>query len=450
MKCFICNKTLVQEVSNIATQCKTHCEHIIQNSLRGKLTSEDILCGECGGNLNEKIDTDFIKFFSPINELLKGYMRRKDHGSNNHSVAILGLLFDGGISEFKVNYRDGIISPAEPSYKIDENEKKVSIFANSKIINNYEKIVRIKMKEAGLNPDDFIYLKVEKYKDSIFIPYLGGDVSDLDSVLSLGYNKIAAEFALKNGIEREDINRAIDIDGNGQGKIIYSKNIIPYFAISHFEAIHEEFRPLLESNYPSHTLILFTEKKSNGRYVLYCYIELYSTFQNYVILNHDYHSHINITYHQNVLREELVEQEVKADFVASLRQTYEKLLKVYENKDNLEPIEITVRKRIDSLTLNELNELKIELNIIEESIFNQCMRQEYFSSREHYDLSWHYKKVFFNKNNEKIESIPNFLSLAAVINSQETNERIQKYYFEKTQRLLVSIHAINQQISQIG
>lgn len=47
MRCYICNKELVENVTE-ANQCKSHGEHIIHNGIRGKLISNQILCEICG------------------------------------------------------------------------------------------------------------------------------------------------------------------------------------------------------------------------------------------------------------------------------------------------------------------------------------------------------------------------------------------------------------------
>lgn len=72
-------------------QCEKHCEHILHNALRGKLKSQNILCKQCGNKLNDEIDIAFVKFFSPVNELFKDYMRKK----------IMALLLQ---QRYSVNY----------------------------------------------------------------------------------------------------------------------------------------------------------------------------------------------------------------------------------------------------------------------------------------------------------------------------------------------------------
>lgn len=48
------------------------------------------------------------------------------------------------------------------------------------------------------------------------------------------------------------------------------------------------------------------------------------------------------------------------------------------------------------------------------------MRKENFLSRESYDLTWIYKKLFYNLYNERLESTPQFLSIGATTSKEAT------------------------------
>lgn len=429
-------------------QCEKHSEHILQNALRGKLKSRSILCKQCGNKLNDEIDIEFVKFFSPINELFKDHMRKKDHGAGS-SVRILGKLYDGSLSDFDVNYTDGTISPSKPTHSIDYNKKIVEVFANSSALKNYTKKVESEIKAHSENPEDFEFISIETYNEAIFVPYIGVNIEDLDEKIKLGYNKIASEFAIHNGVSREDLSRTIQIDEKGTGHIIFTDNIFPYFSSSLLEAMHEEFRPLIEPNFPTHTLILFTEQKNNGRYVLYCYIELYSTFQQYIILNHDYHQEVNYIYHQTIINQRIADTDVGDDLIYSLRKSHEMIMKVINNDEELDPLEITIRKRIDSLSEDELSILEKEIDIIEDSIYNQNMRKKDFLSREDYDLTWVHRRFFYHPLNQRLESTPKFLSMAATTSKEITEKRAQKYYYAKLQRLLVTVQAAKYSLENV-
>ena len=74
---------------------KKHDEHIIQQSIGGNLTVNDILCSSCGGKLGNKVDVPFVNIFEGIATRLdikrdrKGYNQSTYHAwqkSKNHDI----------------------------------------------------------------------------------------------------------------------------------------------------------------------------------------------------------------------------------------------------------------------------------------------------------------------------------------------------------------------------
>ena len=101
--------------------------------------------------------------------------------------------------------------------------------------------------------------------------------------------KIATEYALHCGIGRELLTEVISIDDKGKATIDYDKaKLIPFIPTTLFDILYEDYRYLFEDGYPSHMLKLFTSKYNDGKTRLYCYLDLFSTFQYYVLLNDDY------------------------------------------------------------------------------------------------------------------------------------------------------------------
>ncbi|MEH2362177.1 hypothetical protein, partial [Nostoc sp.] len=145
---------------------------------------------------------------------------------------------------------------------------------------------------------------------SLFLYFTEG-IDNCNEKLCLGLNKIATGFASHHGVKRTDLVRSLDIT-QGNEKIIYSKNVIPFFPIGCFDIFLELNRTELENYYPTHTLILFTQKYTNDKKLLYCYIDLFSTFQFYVLLNDNYKGDdIHKKYYQTVLGQELPEIEIR-------------------------------------------------------------------------------------------------------------------------------------------
>src|SRR6266496_6737423 len=197
MKCYICNKSLKikEKITDESKETETHYEHIIQNNLRGRIGSNEILCSKCGNKLNTEIDSDFVRFFLPITEQLKDFLIQKEHGKNNEPNAILGKLLWNEFENLDVVYKDGSISSHKPFYKIDWDKKQALIACNKKILADFEKKVFADIESEGFSLNDFEIKKITDFDEAFFIPYFGKDILHLDEKISLGYIKIAIEYA---------------------------------------------------------------------------------------------------------------------------------------------------------------------------------------------------------------------------------------------------------------
>ncbi|MBB1315997.1 hypothetical protein, partial [Aliivibrio sp. SR45-2] len=105
---------------------------------------------------------------------------------------------------------------------------------------------------------------------------------DFDNIVfSRGLAKIAAGYATLKGVNRTNLANIIDLN---DGKIKTDIVVTPYISPTNEESIFEE-NIRNSSCYPFHTLALYGNKEE--RY-LYCYIDLFSTFQYFVILSDNY------------------------------------------------------------------------------------------------------------------------------------------------------------------
>ena len=94
----------------------------------------------------------------------------------------------------------------------------------------------------------------------------------------------------------------LDID-DITGTSTYRTNtyIWPYIPQSLPDILYENERYKIDVNYPAHILKVFSEKNIEGGKSLLCYIELFSTFQYYVLLNDDYKGKdVDFTYAQKL------------------------------------------------------------------------------------------------------------------------------------------------------
>lgn len=308
MRCYVCNKEIMDKPTS-TSYCTAHGEHIIHNGIRGKLISRTILCEECGGSYS-KDDANFCKIFAPFIAALNDRMIPADHGKPDRN-AIKGSLFKTpdikeGDNGMEVTAQNGKVIPIQPYYTIEGN--KIDVYAGEKRIKDYLKVLTKELSDKG---DDINHYTIELHTDIHGQGYLayyfskGNDNFNVD--FKKGMVKIATEYAIHCGISREVLTEVISIDDNGKGTIDYDKaKLTPFIPTTLFDILYEDYRYLFEDGYPSHMLKLFTSKYNDGKTRLYCYLDLFSTFQYYVLLNDDYKGEeISKTYAQRLIPKRL-------------------------------------------------------------------------------------------------------------------------------------------------
>lgn len=289
MRCYVCNKEIMDKPTS-TSYCTAHGEHIIHNGIRGKLVSRTILCEECGGAYS-KDDANFCKIFAPFIVALNYRMIPADHGKPDGNT-LKGSIFKTpdikeGDNGMEVTAKNGKVIPIQPYYTIEGN--KIDVYAGEKRIKDYLKVLTKELTDKG---EDINYYTIELHTDIHDQGYLayyfskGNDTFNVD--FKKGMVKIATEYAIHCGIGREVLTEVISIDDNGKGTIDYDKaKLTPFIPTTLFDILYETYRYLFEDGYPSHMLKLFTSKYHDGKTRLYCYLDLFSTFQYYVLLNDD-------------------------------------------------------------------------------------------------------------------------------------------------------------------
>ena len=304
MRCYVCNRKMVDKPTD-SSQCKAHGEHIIHNGIRGKLISRAILCEECGG-VYSKDDANFCKIFAPFVVALSDRMITADHGKTDGNT-LKGSIFKTpdvkeGDEGIEITAKNGEVIPVQPFYTIEGN--KIDVYAGKKRIKDYLKVLT---KELADNDDDIAKYTIERHTDihdQGYIAYYFSKGNDnFNEEFKKGMVKIATEYALHCGISRELLTEVISIDDKGKATIDYDRTkLIPFIPTTLFDILYEYHRYLFEDGYPSHMLKLFTSKYNDGKTRLYCYLDLFSTFQYYVLLNDDYEGEeISETYAQRLI-----------------------------------------------------------------------------------------------------------------------------------------------------
>lgn len=279
--CYLCGEILE---SNIDSNSKNHQEHIIPQALGGQLKKPGILCKTCGGEkfLGGKVDKPFTNIFKLITERID---IKKDRNTNSDSLQGKFYLLETNEC-IDVRIKDSIISNKTPAYKIDHEKKKVYVYANENTAKSY--IVYVE-KELEAKTEDYSGYEIEEVPSlNKFLGILELPFSIDNEVFAKGLTKIAIEFALSNDIDFKTIEHLVD----RINRTIHNKNIYPYYPIARLEEMIEFIRTSVDSNFMSHSLVLFSQKQvdDNGKESkqLYCFIELFGTFQYFVELSDNY------------------------------------------------------------------------------------------------------------------------------------------------------------------
>lgn len=290
MRCYICNREITDNPKD-ATQCKAHGEHIIHNGIRGKLISKTILCEECGGAYSKE-DSAFCKIFDAIIAALSDRLIPADHGKD--TVKVLKASIDETPDSdpdgpnLKVTVKDGVAAPLQPYYEIDGD--KITIYAQKGRVENYINVVAKELKAEGKNIADYTIEKVTDIHDKGYLAYyFSKDNDNFNRDFQQGMVKIATEYALHCGVPHEQLKDVLTIHADGTANIDYENaKLIPFCPTTLFDFLFEDSRYRLEEGYPSHVLKLFSSTYADGKTILYCYIDLFSTFQFYVVLDENY------------------------------------------------------------------------------------------------------------------------------------------------------------------
>jgi len=301
-KCYICDTPLETYIDSTTAN---HEEHVIPQAIGGQLKVSGILCKECGGEkyLGGSIDKPFSDIFLLITERLNINKDRK-----TKSVGLTGKLTllknDDCID---VSLKDNVLTHRKPEYKIDKKEKVVYIYANKVVAKNFRKKVE---NDLCKRVTDYHNYTIKIVSDLTTVDEFIG-VFELpfnlnNKTFESGLVKIAIEFALSKGIDISVINHLID---KNQRTIISNNTIIPYYPISKVEETIEYLRTSIDNSFMSHSLVLFSQRQINDdgfeTKQLYCFIELFGTFQYFVVLNDNYQgANIEpISFSQRIIKE---------------------------------------------------------------------------------------------------------------------------------------------------
>ena len=217
-------------------------EHVIQNALGGLYESEDICCPECNNYISRCIDAPFTTIFNPIIGKIDNFSKTNNPKSMPSCTG-------------KVLY-------------------------NNKIYNAFIKNGKV----VGC-PDLSRELKTDISKLPLQI--VAYDFKLDNEIFHTGMAKIAFNYALDKGIDLDTLKHGLNIEktANDIQKISFTYPMIPFCPLNPVDYYIE-----LETDFNLyHNMILFSQEST-----LWCYIDLFNTFQYYVLLSDNLPQGINV------------------------------------------------------------------------------------------------------------------------------------------------------------
>jgi hypothetical protein len=421
--CYLCGKEFDDK------DTKKHGEHVIQQAIGGSLVVDDILCASCGDKLGKKVDVPFNKIFSGISTRLD---IKTDRG-NNKSLSVQGR-YKGGydkhniyIDATDVVWSDFKVSPIKPFHKYTKDNKKVVIYANQQTAKKYRVKVEKEINDKFSKENKPELIICDDLEGFIEFPFL---MKNDD--YKKGLAKIAIGFASKCGISRKDMPLVLSINNETQESFIADEIcIIPFYPLGVIDSFLEDAKDQLKF-YPLHNLIVFTTL-TNPK-LLVCYIELFSTFQIYIILNDNYSGEeIYKYYGQRIMKEENYE------FIPDRRYYKERNLFI----QGLGITEDRIEKRLDKHN-NAKSKEEVEHEIIKEEFVLQKYKfdfEEYISDTISYVSNQIMSSMNdHNKSEDHFNYIMNFYRNHKLFFGLDDNDddifyisSYRRYYYEDEQ-----------------
>lgn len=208
-------------------------EHIIQNAIGGLYESQDICCPDCNNYVSRYIDAPFTKTFNPIISRIENFTKTNNKksqpsfsGKAMHGGEIYDVLIKGG----------RVVACPDLSEKLQCDVSKL----------------------------DFQILSYDFLLENITIKN--------------GIAKIAFNFALDKGICLDALIDGVTVQEE-DGKIVdisFKYPVLPFMALNPIDK-YIELDTEMELY---HNLILYSNSN-----MLWCYVDLFNTFQYYVLLS---------------------------------------------------------------------------------------------------------------------------------------------------------------------
>lgn len=271
-KCYLCDKPFDSE------RVLKHGEHIIQDSLGGTLIADEILCASCGSKLGNNVDGPFVAALAPLTVLLD-----LPRGAGAHARAETRLIpnEDEAASLAAVTFslsNDFTVVPSRPLMFTSDSKKTVTVIGST--LKQAKQFSNSPAVKAALSSGYALELSANAapYAQSLLLPVSPSSMDVLRGVL-----KIALDFANDSGVPREVFKHLLAHGDMTNSEALLRSSVFPYYPTTDAERFFETEKHTHEDWFPTHHLYAFSQNRN-----LYCYVELFGTIQNYVLLSAEY------------------------------------------------------------------------------------------------------------------------------------------------------------------
>lgn len=360
--CYLCNIELNKDNKSI--------EHILLNSIGGRLKSSELLCKKCNSELGHSSDTELSKQLSFLASFIQV---KRDKGKPQ--IIKGGKTKDGQ----KYNIIDGSKPRlADPQFETTIDGKNI----NYSIVARSEKELMRMMKDLKTKKHPEIDLKTIRESFNWEREYLN---EHLHYKMSVG-----GDLAFKSLVKS-----AVNFYIHNQGNKKEIEHILPYLKNEKELEIAKHFHPnktpyTIDENEIIHLIHLNGNKQSK---ILYCFIDLFSSLSFLILLSNNYSGE---TFSKIYAYDLTTDKEVFKEF--KLKVDIEDL--IFSSKmTNEEFTSITKRlKRVFSITLKKQEKKEFE-NIVDSSfveIYEKFEKENRLNEID--DFSRELVEMIFSKN----------------------------------------------------
>lgn len=353
-KCYICDK-------NISSQ-DTYEEHIILNSLGGRLKSKSLICQQCARSL-DRIDVALSAQLNWVGLLLDIERDRKKN------PPIQAIRTDTGEQiSLDSGGKPVLIKPTIKDNLADNKEPSLYIAAK-----NQEQMEEIgtglkRKKHPSLNVEKMLEIAVTQKE---YIPLVNIKASFGDEECCRSICKMAINFYMYHGGKRDLIAHLIPyIKDGGDNQYVW------YYYPDSFTAISQPEQSFI------HTLFI---KGNPQEKILYAYIEFYNAFKLIILLSDSYNGgSFQKVYSFDVLSREEVNKEI------NINLSRKEILNLVKNRpEQLEKIAKAIKDLKDAIQLKQMDKYLSSLakktieeffkNIPENPIFDETILRKFAS-----------------------------------------------------------------------